>query len=180
MLAPSLPDNIIQRYMPKTWSASSTTLTVPRTNTFHNLMNESCTRITFSVVNLMAAYMLLLTNLPDRFIQSVHAPAPERKVVPYHSPTVCITMVHKTHGTAMKSRPDIRQYNTENLNLLVIPIESDRSTIAVARNVVLKAKHETLLLLSRQAASLIEVFAHKTLAKTHAYMTDKRPSNIYS
>lgn len=84
-------------------------------------------------------------------------------------------MIQETQReTEKKEASDIRQSNTEDLPLLVTTTESDPKQITVARWVVLKTKCETSVLVSTQAAGLIEVVIHESAAKIHAYMAKRK------
>lgn len=88
-------------------------------------------------------------------------------------------MVHEINSEADKNASDIRQSNYQDLAPLVTPTTCDRKYITVTRQVALKEIHETLVLVSTQAAGLIEIIPHENVAKTHACVTAKGIVDVY-
>lgn len=141
-------------------------------------IGDSCTCVAFGVALNIAVPMLLGRIFIDRFIKSVH-PA-ERITFPYHSLTALILLVHETRKAAdKKEASDIRNFNAEDLDLLVALTVSKLESITVACEVILKAVWETSVLVSTWAAVLVEVIHHDNTASNYACMTEKKNMNVY-
>lgn len=84
----------------------------------------------------------------------------------YNSSPVPIRMVHVARIETEKHTSDIRQINDDDLALLGIPASNKPRYISVVRKISLNALCETPVLVSAQAAGLIQVVLHQNVAKT--------------
>lgn len=101
-------------------------------------MLESCTRLTFDVVDRLAIPVLSGTTFIEKIIRSID-PA-ERKFIRCYSPPVPILMVQEAKSETVKNTLVISQLIEQDLVLLVTPIKREPKIIAVARKVLWKAK----------------------------------------
>lgn len=177
VLYPGWLDSIRQRDRSNIRSASYANLDVSGTITTYLLMGESRTFVNFGVVNELVVPVLFGTIYIDSSIKSIH-PA-ERKVVPHHSPTVPILIVYEANSKPEKNNIEARQEVEEELTLLETPIKCEPKCITVARQVVLKAMCETLVIVSTQAAGLTESIPCAYVAKHHACMMAKGLIDAY-
>lgn len=120
---PNIPD--IQR-------ASDAKLTVSWNMAFHFTNGESCIRVTIVVVDILAISVLSETTVIDRHMKSVDPS--ERKIVLYYSSSVLILTEHEARCVAEKEKDSyIRRSDTEEVGLLVAPIESNSGPISIAQ-----------------------------------------------
>lgn len=88
--------------------------------------------------------------------------------MPYHCPPVPVLMLHEAKSEDEKNSSDIREIIEQDPALLVTTAECEPKNITVARQVDLKAMCETPVLVSIQAAGVIEVNPVADIAKNHA------------
>lgn len=89
-------------------------------------------------------------------------------------------MVQKAGSDAVKEENlEIHRLIIEDLALLVTPTESKQRPITAAQQVVLKAIGKTSVLVSAQAADLVEVLSYNTVAQNRACMKRKRIMDVY-
>lgn len=88
-------------------------------------------------------------------------------------------MIHWAKGEAEKYLSDVSQFIKQDSALFVTPMKSEPKNIAVARQVVLKALCETLILVFTNGAGLIEVLLHPNVVKSRACMTAKGTTEVY-
>lgn len=73
----------------------------------------------------------------------------------------------------------MRWFIKQNMALSVMLTSSEATYFSVAGHVVLKEKRETSVLVSKQAAGLVQVGPHDNKAKYHAYITYKGFMDAY-
>lgn len=94
-------DNTQHHEMPEIQSASDKKLVMSETITLYLRIGESRARVTFGVVDNLAALVLLGRTFIDRLKTSIDPT--ERKVVLHGFPQVLILMVHKADSEAERS-----------------------------------------------------------------------------
>lgn len=118
-------------------------------------MGETRTGISLTVLSDLVVAVLLEITYVEQFTKLIHPV--ERKNVPQQSPPLPILMVQEGETDTNKNNTETRQGNEQKLALLVTPNICERKSIAVVRKVVLRATSETTVLVSTQAAGIMDV-----------------------
>lgn len=82
-------------------------------------------------------------------------------------------MAHSAQSESPKSRSYTQQRYTQDLAVLVTPIERKPENTMVSGQVILKATGKTSVLVSTQARSVIELNSHDNVSEMRAGMTGK-------
>lgn len=143
-------------------SAFSTKLAVCGTITVYFCMGESRTRVSLGILGESVVPVLFRTTYIDRFIKSTHGA--ERTIVLHHSAPTHIQMVYEARNEAKSDKLDSRLEGGRDFALFLTPIRCEFRATTIARLVVLKAMGEAPVLVSTQAADLVEVVCHEKVA----------------
>lgn len=102
----------------------------------------------------------------DEFIKAMHPS--KRKIVSYHSPPGPVLMIHKAKRATERNTSNNRKFIEQYPALLVTPIKSKPKNNTVALQIAFKEMFVTSALVSTQAPGLVQISAHRNVAKSHA------------
>lgn len=155
VLVPCWLESVHHRDMLDFRSAHNTKLKLSGTTIFHHRMRGAGTTVDFGAVSKLDVSVLLEPTYTDRFTKSIHPS--ERTAISYHSPPLPVLTIHKASTEAIVSRCSTRQDITEAFAPLLKHSRYDSQYITVAQKVVLQTIYAALVLVSTQAACLIDV-----------------------